>query len=274
MEIDIKLAEKLELPGASPEEVKKIVPPGTILLAYRGSISHGMYTPPSDPDSIDDKDILGVCVATERDYFGLGNFEQREVFLGCWDSVIYEARKFVRLLMQANPNVLSLLWNEPRHFLVAEQEGLDLLAARQMFVSRKAYHAFTGYAYSQLKKMQNGACQGYMGDKRKKLVDKFGYDTKNAAHLIRLLRMGIEFLRDGRLYVDRGLVGDAPQLLSIKRGEWPLGQVKGEADALFARAATAYDECKLPAGPDRDGIERLLVSIVSRRLAKARACTT
>lgn len=33
-----------------------------------------------------------------------------------------------------------------------------------------------------------------MGEKRKQLVAKHGYDTKNASHLIRLLRMGMEFL--------------------------------------------------------------------------------
>jgi len=62
-----------------------------------------------------------------------------------------------------------------------------------------------------------------MGTKRKMLVEKYGYDCKNAAHLIRLLRMGVEFLKDGRLYVMRE---DAKQLIEIKRGEWTLEQVK------------------------------------------------
>jgi DNA relaxase NicK len=44
---------------------------------------------------------------------------------------------------------------------------------------------------------------GYMGKKRRELVVRVGYDAKNAAHLIRLLRMGIEFLTEGTLYVER-----------------------------------------------------------------------
>jgi len=52
-----------------------------------------------------------------------------------------------------------------------------------------------------------------MGAKRKSLVEKFGYDTKNAAHLILLLRMGIEFLSVGVLHVKRH---DAQELLEIK----------------------------------------------------------
>jgi hypothetical protein len=58
---------------------------------------------------------------------------------------------------------------------------------------------------------------GYMGKKRRELVMRVGYDSKNAAHLIRLLRMGIEFLTEGALHVERA---DGPELLEIKRGGW------------------------------------------------------
>ena len=69
-----------------------------------------------------------------------------------------------------------------------------------------------------------------MGQKRRELVRRVGYDAKNAAHLIRLLRMGIEFLIEGTMHVERA---DAPELLDIKRGEWPLEKVKAEAERLF-----------------------------------------
>lgn len=51
-----------------------------------------------------------------------------------------------------------------------------------------------------------------MGQKRRELVRRVGYDAKNAAHLIRLLRMGIEFLTEGTLHVERA---DATELLDI-----------------------------------------------------------
>ena len=248
--------------GLSTEEKVMIVPSGTILLAYRGSIAHGMYVPNSDPNSIDDKDLMGVCIPHERFYFGLGNFEQAEVKHREWDSVVYEIRKFCRLLVQQNPNVMSLLWNEPKYYIDISPEGQALIDNRGLFVSRKAYHAFSGYAYSQLKRMTHLAFEGYMGEKRRGLVQKFGYDTKNAAHLIRLLRMGIEYLNEGKLYVDRGAVGDAPMLLAIKRGEWELEKVKEEADRLFKRAEEAYDRCRLPAGVDTQKVDELLTGIL------------
>lgn len=64
--------------GLSEAEYGQLIPEGTILLGYRGSIAHGMYLPSDHPNSIDDKDLLGVCVAPLDYYLGLQRFEQRE----------------------------------------------------------------------------------------------------------------------------------------------------------------------------------------------------
>lgn len=101
---------------------------------------------------------------------------------------------------------------------------------------------------------------GYMGQKRRELVRRVGYDAKNAAHLIRLLRMGIEFLTEGTLHVERA---DAPELLEIKRGAWPLEKVKAEAERLFVLAQEAYVRSSLPAEPNPAEAERLCVSMIS-----------
>lgn len=34
----------------------------SVCLAYRGSVAHNMYVPSTDPDSIDDKDLMSICV--------------------------------------------------------------------------------------------------------------------------------------------------------------------------------------------------------------------
>lgn len=99
--------------------------------------------------------------------------------------------------------------------------------------------------------------QGYMGDKRKGLVRKHGYDTKNAAHLIRLTRMCIEFLKDGALDVFRTY--DAETLKQIKGGAWTLEQVKTAAEELFLRADQAYKDSPLPEEPDWDAIDKLVI---------------
>lgn len=107
--------------------------------------------------------------------------------------------------------------------------------------------------------LDNAYEEAYMGQKRKALVDEFGYDCKNAVHLIRLLRMGIEFLNDGQLYVERK---DAKELLAIKRGEWTLKEVKEEADRLFALAKIAVQNSKLPEKVDSAKINKLAMQVI------------
>ena len=246
--------------GLTETEYQEVVPAGTILLGYRGSIAHGTYLPSDNPNSIDDKDLLGVCIAELDCYFGLRKFEQREAKLREWDSVIYELRKFAGLLLKSNPNALCLLWLEPQHYFIVEPAGRLLIDSRHLFITKRIYEAFTGYASDQLKRMTHLAFEGYMGAKRKQLVQKHGYDTKNAAHCIRLLRMGIEFLQEGELRVYRN---DAQELLDIKTGKYSLEQVKELAEKLFQQAQEAHERCRFPDEPDESKVNALLKQIMS-----------
>lgn len=234
----------------------------SILTLCRGSIAHGLYLPSSAPTSIDDKDILAVSIPPLNYYFGLEEYGSRgtkEIKEGVWDIVVYEFKKAVRLLIQGNPNILCILWTDKDCYLKISPEGQQLLSCRELFVGRHIYRSFVGYAQGQLHRMTHLAFQGYMGEKRKRLVNQFGYDVKNAAHLIRLLRMAIEFLKEGRLYVKRP---DYEELLSIKRGEWSLKEVKKEAKRLFKLAKIAYLKSKLPETLDYNKINKLCISIL------------
>lgn len=237
----------------------------SILLGWRGSIAHGMYTPSDDPDSFDDKDVHGVCVPPRPYYLGLSEFGSRgtqEVKRDEWDVVTFEARKAIRLLAKGNPNILSLLWMPENMYLDVKPAGAMLLAERDLFLGRHVYFPFVGYATAQFQKMTRIPTKlAYMGEKRAQLVEKYGYDTKNASHLIRLLRMAIEWLRDGELHVHRH---DAPELMAIKRGEWKLEQVKSEAARLRKLADDAYAKSDLPARPDPDAVNDLCVRVVER----------
>jgi predicted nucleotidyltransferase len=253
----------IKLSGLSEEETMQIIPDHTLLLGYVGSIAHGTYIPKNDPDSIDDKDILGVCVADESVYLGLKKFEQKETKKGEWDSVVYEIRKFFHLLLKQNPNVVGLLWLQEKDYIHISDTGRMILNNKELFISKAAYHSFVGYAHGQLHRMTHGAFDGYMGEKRKKLVEKFGYDCKNAAHLIRLLRMGIEFLTDGKLRVFRE---DAAELKEIKSGKWTLEKVQAEADRHFVLAQEAFVRSSLPSNPDTEKAEQLLIYILKKEL--------
>lgn len=234
-----------------------------ILHGYRGSIAHGTYEPSSDPNSIDDKDTMAFCVPPIDHYYGLAEYGSRgtrEIKRGEWDIVVYEARKAIRLLAGGNPNVLSMLWLPDNLYIDVTAAGRLLLDNRDVFVGRHVYKPYVRYSTQQFQRMERGAYQGFMGAKRKALVDRYGYDAKSASHLIRLLRQGIEFLNDGAMTVQRY---DASELLAIKHGEWTLEQVKDEARRLFRRAEEAYDRSTLPARPDRARVGELCVGVVA-----------
>lgn len=301
------------------------VPEGTCLLAYRGSIAHGMYVPSADPASIDDVDLMGVVLGSERNYLGMqdwGSRGTREVKQGKYDCVYYELKKMVSLLLQGNPNVMSMLWC--KDYLSCSPAGRALIDARHIFVGKHVYNAFAGYAHAQMEKMETrnpdelrqylaataeakfrgihpnhkgekfpeperdtgelrdianygderlhsslahfirkGENIGYLGDKRKQLVLKNGYDTKNAAHLVRLLRMCREFMQSGELLVFRS---DAAELLDIKAGKWDLSRVKEHAAELFRLCREARDASALPDEPDREAAERLVIGILRDHL--------
>ena len=247
----------------TPEMKEELFPDNLILCGYRGSVAHNMYVPNTDPNSIEDIDLMGVYMAPLEYYVGLGLGRRYrksiEKFVGKYDVVHYELRKFVNLLIKSNPNVLSLLWLRDNHYIHKTHWANLLIENRDLFVSKLAYQSFTGYAYAQLKRMEHLATQGYMGEKRKQLVEKYGYDCKNAAHCIRLLKMGMEFLTTGELNVFRD---DAPYLLEIKRGKWTLDQVKKEAKRLFNLADEAYIRSKLPNKPDVPAIEKIVMGII------------
>lgn len=258
----------MKLKGLSEQQCAELFSDGKskpldiALLGYRGSIAHGTYIPSTDPNSVDDKDVMGIFIGEKEHYLGFGAREVFERKMNEWDVVLYEIRKFIRLLLKNNPNVLMMLWLPEKYYLHKSEYGEMLIKNRDIFVSKQAYHSFSGYAYGQFKRMTNFKFEGYMGEKRKQLVEKFGYDTKNASHLIRILKMGIEFLVEGNLYVERE---DASQLISIKKGEWTLEQVKREAEKLFNLAQEVYVQSKLPDKPDWERAEKLLMFMLEAK---------
>jgi len=232
-----------------------------ILAGYIGSIAHGTII----PGGTDDKDVVSVSIGSVNNYFGLSNFEGFRIQKDEWDICGYELRKFFRLLLKQNPNVLGLLWLRREHYIHLTEIGQSIIDSRDLFSSKQAYKSFTGYAYGQLHRMTAfKKYEGYMGQKRKAVVDKFGFDVKNASHLIRLLKMGIEFMSTGELNVMRH---DNNMLIDIKRGKWSLEKIKAEAQRLFALADEALVNSHLPNKPDSKGAEKLLIGILDKHFS-------
>lgn len=257
-----------ELTKEIEDKFDELFEPQQVMSMYRGSICHNMYIPESDPNSIDDVDLMGIYLAPKEYYIGLGRGDRYrksvEGFKGRFDIVNYEFRKYILMLLKSNPNVITTLWLNQEHYFkctMYDNFVMDILVSnRDAFRSKKSFGAFCGYANGQLKKMNAYSTEGYMGEKRKKLVDKFGYDCKNAAHCIRLLRMGLEFLNTGMYNVYR--TEDRDELLDIKKGKWKLEAVKEEAEKLFDLSRKAYKTTSLPEEPNYERVENIVMMIL------------
>jgi hypothetical protein len=237
--------------------------PSLILLGRRGSEAHGTFIPSTDPNSIDDRDLMGVCIPPAPWTIGLRTWAHAEAINNEWDVVLYGYHKFVGLLCKQNPNVIGMLWLEPEDYLYITPEGQALVNNRMHFRARQpAYDAFIGYARAQLKAMQNGVFKGYMGQKRKELVARIGYDAKSAGHMVRLLHTGLEYLKTGRLQVRR--TWDREMLIAIKRGEWPLDRVKSYAEHLFQEMLEV--ESPLPERVNEEAIEAIVIDTMWQRI--------
>jgi hypothetical protein len=93
---------------------------------------------------------------------------------------------------------------------------------------------------------------------RSALEEQFGYDTKHAMHLVRLLRMGHEALTEGVIRVRRP---DAQELLSIRAGAWTYEQVVEYAEHMNAEVDKALKTSQLRKDVDLIQVTKLIMDV-------------
>jgi predicted nucleotidyltransferase len=94
---------------------------------------------------------------------------------------------------------------------------------------------------------------------RAELERRFGYDTKHAMHLVRLMRTGLELLSTGELLVRRN---DAAELLAIRDGALSFEELEALARRLELEMQAAVEVTRLPPAIDRDFVERLAIETI------------
>jgi len=234
-----------------------------IYKVITGSVAYGTRTPESDTD------YSGIFIPTEDYVLGLHKCDQ--VNLGTKnhglnrkntkddiDFTLYNIVKFIHLAIGNNPNIIELFFMPKNCVLYKHPITEELLNNYHLFISKKAFHTFTGYAYAQRKKLETKK-ENMTG--RTELVAKYGYDTKFASHLIRLLYEGWQILVEGKITLP---LTNNKLILDIKKGKYDLQWVLNKADSLEEQINTAYSVSKLQHSADIKKINELQKYILKK----------
>ncbi len=273
---------------------------------------------------ISDVDYRGVFIPDERYFYGcLLSTEQYEDKEN--DETLFEIRKFLRLALDSNPNIIELLFVPESMWEVGTDEWRLIYLNRNLFLSKRAKYTFLGYAHSQFKRIKThrnwllyppqkepspedygltsrtqmtdddlGAYEAlkdrvdvsedlmrivtknkaYKNAKREwdsyqlwkknrnperaKLEEKYGYDTKHASHLIRLINEGEELLFNGTITFPRP---EAEYLLAVKNGALTYEQLYRELEVYEEKFEMFYKNSKLPDEPNSLEVDKLCIQI-------------
>lgn len=218
-----------------------------LLKVITGSHAYGLALPTSDVD------YRGVYVADKGAI--LAPFSPPKVIEGEGDDVSYELRHFFKLASNANPNVIELLFVPERchHFITPL--GQKLLDNKHLFLSKQIVRTYIGFSDSCVKRMNSGHTQ--TGDRKE--IREHGFDTKYAAHAMRVLFSGAMSITNKTLHVD--VSNHRERFLQIRRGEVPKEECLRIIRELRDALSDLEEGCLLPDKPDLTVLTRLCVEL-------------
>jgi hypothetical protein len=178
------------------------------------------------------------------------------------DLQVYTLRRFMSLAATGNPSVLMILFAPPEYWMVNGGLRTDQIAG--LVRSKRAAATYNGYLEQQL-----GRWRGERGQKnvnRSELVEAHGFDTKYAAHALRLGIQGIEYLSTGRLTLPMP-EEDAARIRAVRSGEVSEDDALAWAYQLKDELGAAAAASTLPENPDQKAINNFLVAVYRERLS-------
>jgi predicted nucleotidyltransferase len=209
-----------------------------------------------------DDDWFGIYVEPPSMVIGLRDYphyvwstagDTKRNVPGDMDICLYSLRKWAKLASGGNPTCLSYLFAPNTLEFTALWD--EVVKNRGLFLSKVSAEQFRGFALAQRQRYMGERGQGKHGQ-RPELEERFGFDTKAAMHVMRLIGEGIELMTTGRITLPRP---DKNWLIAIRKGELgSLNQVKLYAEEGFKKLDAARRASRLPLDVDRPPISRLI----------------
>ena len=181
-----------------------------------------------------------------------------------WDLQIFSIVKFFELCRENNPNIIDALFTPEECVVHCTQVGRLVRDSRNLFLSKLCWKKFRGYAYAQLKKLQDKQPIGG----RLEIIERFGYDVKFAYHIVRLFDEAEQILLEGNLDLRRS----SEVMKAIRRGEWTEGDLRSWVVEKDRALEVAYTRCQLPDHPPIEPIYRLLMNCLEQHYGSIQDC--
>jgi hypothetical protein len=199
--------------------------------------------------------------------------------------------------MDNNPNMLDSLFVPRRCVLHSTKIGEMVRNDRQLFLSKKCFHSFSGYAYSQLKKLQSKAAYEFVTfcktfdvpeDITIKQVDSLELEDKEKAKLTDILKRlhthnvtnRLEGIKEKGLDTkfayhlvrllleceqildtqDLDLERDKEIYKDIRAGNWPITRLISFFTTKEKELKAKYDSSSLRYACDQEAIKALLLN--------------
>jgi len=252
------------------QNMPKWLPSNTHYEVQMGSVAYGVSNELSDVDIygfvIPPKEIIFPHLAGEIEGFGTPKprFNQYDPHhiedpeKNCqYDLAMYNIVKYFDLCMSCNPNMIDSLFVPRRCVLFSTPIGEMVRDRRKIFLHKGAWHKFKGYAYSQLHKIGKA---NKSNPRRQEDVEKYGFDTKFAYHVVRLINEVEQIMVEHDLDIQR----NREQLKAIRRGEWTLEYLKEWFEAKEKALESVYAKSDLRHGPDEDALRSLLLECLEQ----------
>lgn len=228
-----------------------------IFMAQAGSAAYGTKTPESDID------YRGVFLAEPKHIIGLSSVEsyteEKPIDLQC-----YEFRHYVRLAMRGSPLQLEMLFYPED---VIEYDSIywqTLRDIRESFLGQHLKSTFGGFAQGDIKRIAaNNTAK--CGAKGKLLVEKYGYNTKQACNAWRLLRMAAILFTTGQLVV-RLPEADRDEIVAIKNGKYEKEEFLKFVETEDKRVFALVENSKLPAKSNFELVEQTVMKTCWKHL--------
>jgi predicted nucleotidyltransferase len=208
-------------------------------VIYRCVVGSQAYGLDRDGSDVDRRGVYLAPAELEWGLYGVPEQLESQETEECY----WELKKFIVLALKANPNILECLYTPimEKSTPIAD----ELLAKREIFLSKLVYQTYNGYVMSQFKKLEQD------------LRASGQIRWKHAMHLIRLLLEGITILNEAHVPVRVSEHREA--LLAIRDEKMKWNEVNKWRLDLHREFEQSFRQTRLPESPNYPEANDLLI---------------